>query len=223
MTPEQLVEMTGCTQEAAEKYAEHIAASMQRWGITGTPAIPAFIAQIAIESAFFTRVKESLYFTTASRLIDVWPDRFGMPDTEDEMDRDVLDDGKRNALRYLRNPTKLADYVYFDENRGPKHKLGNTEPGDGSKYIGRGLKQLTGKNNYAAYQRASGVMVLDDPELLCTPSIAADSAGWFWNDIDGTALLLNSGFTALSRRVNGGTVGLKERTETYSRALKVAV
>lgn len=93
--------------------------------------------------------------------------------------------------------------------------LGNTEPGDGSRYRGRGLIQITGRANYAACAAALNLPLLEQPELLEHPMEATRSAGWFWkshkfDEIDD--------FERLTRRINGGTNGLADRYAYLGRA-----
>jgi putative chitinase len=96
--------------------------------------------------------------------------------------------------------------------------LGNTEPGDGFKFRGRGLIQTTGRDNFKRTGEALGVDLLADPELLSEPSLAARSAGWFWK-AHGLNELADAGdFMRITRKINGGTNGMLERMALYERA-----
>ena len=98
--------------------------------------------------------------------------------------------------------------------------MGNVGPDDGWRYRGRGLKQLTGRDNYAAYGRAACVRAEDDPDMLLEPRYAADSAGWFWH-ANGLSRFADTGdVRGLTRRVNGGETGLAERVAASNRALR---
>lgn len=186
MTPDQLRSATGCTQAAAIAFASPLTVAIRRWGVK---RIPEFLGQIAVESARLSRLKENLYYITPERLTAVWPSRF----------RTVAE-----ATPYLRNPEKLANLVYAG-------RMGNVQPGDPWKFVGRGLKQLTGRTNYTAYQLASDVPVLVEPDKLCDPVFAADSAAWFWT-ANGCDLIADD-TEALTRRINGGLTGLNERIQ----------
>lgn len=190
MTPAQLQAATGCTEEGALLFAQPLTAACERWGVEH---LPEFLAQVAVESGGLRRLQEGLTYITQQRLVDVYGRRY-FPTLE-------------SARPFVRNPEGLANYVYDDANR--KNKLGNTQPGDGWKYRGRGLKQLTGRDNYARYQAASGVLCVDAPDLLLDPAIAADSAAWFWHANGCDALA--GDVTALTRRINGGLNGLAQR------------
>lgn len=115
-------------------------------------------------------------------------------------------------LRYVKELASGAAYE-------GRTDLGNTSPGDGVRYKGRGLIQITGKRNYALCSLALGLPLLEKPELLEEPENAVRSAGWFfWNE---RLLALGDDIKKVTRRINGGYNHLKERTELYERAKKV--
>jgi putative chitinase len=99
--------------------------------------------------------------------------------------------------------------------------LGNTVAGDGSKYRGRGLIQVTGRANYAACGEALGVDLITQPELLEQPQYACMSAAWFWATRGLNTLADAGDFERITRRINGGINGLAERQAFYQAALKV--
>lgn len=101
--------------------------------------------------------------------------------------------------------------------------LGNVKPGDGVRYKGRGLVQITGRANYEQISKAFGVDFINKPELLETPEWAAKSAGWFWNSRNLNALAVNNteaAFLAVTKKINGGTNGLEDRKLYWTRAKK---
>ncbi|MFI8372667.1 glycoside hydrolase family 19 protein [Pseudomonas helleri] len=99
--------------------------------------------------------------------------------------------------------------------------LGNTQSGDGSKYRGRGLIQITGRANYKACGEALGLDLVNQPELLEKPLHACMSAAWFWATKGLSPLADDGKFETLTRRINGGVNGLADRQMLYARALKV--
>lgn len=99
--------------------------------------------------------------------------------------------------------------------------LGNKVNGDGFKYRGRGLIQVTGRANYAACGDALGLDLINKPELLEQPQYAAMSAGWFWSTRGLNTLADQSDFLKITKRINGGTNGLADRQALYDKALKV--
>ena len=165
----------------------------------GTPKRQAaFIGQCAVESANFTRLQENLNYS-AQRLTQVWFSRF--PNVS-------------MAEPYAHNPEKLANFVYAG-------RMGNLQDGDGWKFHGRGLIQLTGRENYANCGSGIGVDIIDNPDLLLTPKYAALSAGWFWNKKGLNALADTQEYGTMTRRINGGLTGLEERIAKITKTLQV--
>ena len=115
-------------------------------------------------------------------------------------------------LRYVKEIASGAAY------EGRKD-LGNTQPGDGMRYKGRGLIQITGRNNYAECSKAMGVDLITNPELLETNDLACRSAAWFWASRGLNDLADKGDFDRITKRINGGTNGLKERQAYYAKAM----
>lgn len=117
---------------------------------------------------------------------------------------------------------ELGGPSYFAKYDGRKD-LGNTQPGDGAKFAGRGLIQVTGRANYAACSQAlfGDDRLLTTPELLEQPEWAAKSAVWFWSTRGLNVLADAKRITDLSKRINGGTNGLDDRLARYNRACSV--
>lgn len=101
--------------------------------------------------------------------------------------------------------------------------LGNTQPGDGVRYKGRGLIQITGRSNYALCGLALDLPLLDQPQLLGQYEAATISAGWFWDNNNLNSYCDKDNFIGLTKRINGGTNGLANRQELYSRSQQVIV
>ncbi|GIV61139.1 MAG: lysozyme [Rhodothermaceae bacterium] len=99
--------------------------------------------------------------------------------------------------------------------------LGNTRPGDGFRFRGRGLIQLTGRANYTAYSRDTGIDYVGDPDALAEPLAAADVAGWFWHRHRLNALADRNDVYALTRRINGGLNGIMDRIALLRRVRTV--
>ena len=161
-----------------------------RYNINTTQRQASFIGQCAHESGNFKTLEENLHYKAES-LMKVWPSRF--------TDMTV-------AIAYANNPEKIANKVYAG-------RMGNggEESGDGWKYHGRGLIQLTGKENYERFGNAVGIDALNDPNLLATPKYAALSAGWFWNKMNLNELADAQEYGQMTKRINGGTLGLDDR------------
>jgi putative chitinase len=99
--------------------------------------------------------------------------------------------------------------------------LGNTKPGDGVRYKGRGLIQITGRNNYGLASLALGLPLLEKPELLEEDLNACRSAGWFWYKSNLNALADMGKFETITRRINGGLNGYSDRYKLYQRAFEI--
>lgn len=171
---------------------------MPTWGIDTPHEIASFIAQLAHESAEFTRLEEDLNYS-ASRLMVVWPKRF--PTLE-------------LAVQYAHSPAKLANYVYAN-------RLGNGDEasGDGWAFRGMGPPQLTGRANYAACQKGTCINVVDFPEMLLTPKAGVTAACWFWKSKGFDAIDDDADILPDTRRFNGGEHGLKQRQAYFQKAL----
>lgn len=121
-------------------------------------------------------------------------------------------------LRYLREIWGPTPAQTRYEGRAD---LGNTQPGDGKRFMGRGLIQITGRANYAACGAALGVDLVGQPELLEKPEYAAGSAAWFWLQNNLNRFADRGDFVGLTRAINGGTNGIVDRRALWVRAKDV--
>jgi putative chitinase len=162
--------------------------------------IAAFLAQCAHESNNFKAIKENLNYKSAS-LLKVFPKYFKTTDQAEE---------------YAHNQEKIANRVYAN-------RMGNGDEssGDGFKYCGRGLIQLTGHDNYQSFADSIETDIDDLPEYLATFEGAVQSAAWFWETNNLNALADKQDILALTKRINGGTIGLEDRIKHYDHALEV--
>jgi putative chitinase len=164
-----------------------------------TPARQAsFIGQCAHESGNFKILQENLNYS-AEGLMKTWPSRFPTKEVADQ---------------YARQPAKIAGKVY-------NGRLGNTSEEEAAKYLGRGLIQLTGKENYEHCGSNLGVDLLGNPDLLSTPEYACLSAGWFWGKRGLNALADSQDYETMTKRINGGLIGLDDRKAKIAKALSI--
>ena len=165
----------------------------------------AFLAQVGHESSQLTRLVENLNYS-AQGLAATWPSRYLGPD------------GQPNALalRLARNPQAIADNAYASRNGN-----GDEASGDGWRYRGRGLLQITGRANYRAAGAGLGQPLEQEPELLEQPEWAVISAAWWWASHDLNELADRGEFAAITRRINGGTNGQAERLALWERVKAV--
>lgn len=162
----------------------------------------AFLAQCAIESQGFSRTEENLHYSTAARLHAVFPRSFK---TEAE------------AAGYIGQPARIASRVYAGRNGN-----GDVASGDGWRFRGRGLIQITGRANYTACLRDLYGDAGVDPDRLLEPDGAARSAAWFWWCNKCGALLASAGFDATTRIINGpGMAGRAERRAAFDKTLSI--
>jgi putative chitinase len=170
------------------------------YDITTNKRIAAFIAQCGHESASFRVLRENLNYRWES-LRRVFPKYF----PTDEL-----------ARQYERKPEMIANRVYANRmGNGPESS------GDGWKYAGKGLIQLTGKNNYTAFANAIGMSLDEIPEYLVSYEGAIESACWFWKTNRLNRFVDADNFLGLTRAINGGTHGLEDRTNRYNLAITV--
>jgi putative chitinase len=179
-------------------WATALAPALEQFDINTTPRLASFLAQTGYESGQFNRLIENLNYSTAARLMRVWPRRFPTA---------------ASAQPFVGNPQKLANFVYAN-------RLGNgsAASGDGFKYRGRGIIQLTGRSNYVQAGAALGLDLVRQPDLLTQQATAALAAAWFWHSHGLNALADDrtddndiEDFTTITRIINGGTTGLQER------------
>ena len=186
------------TPELADKWVGALNDTCQEFAIDSPFRIAGFLSNTAHESGGFKYVKENLNYSAAS-LMRVWPSQF--PTVE-------------IAQRYAMQPEKIANRAYAN-------RMGNRDEasGDGSKFLGRGLIQLTGKNNYVAYSLACNNEALQKPEIVELPKYAAESAGWFWDVNRLNTLADAQDVGGMCRRINGGYNGLDDRQMKYSQIM----
>jgi putative chitinase len=170
------------------KWEEPLRVAFDRYDINTSKRQAAFIGQCAHESNNFKTLEENLNYRPET-LMKVWPSRF--PDLT-------------TADKFAHNPQMLANKVYAG-------RLGNNQENDGWKYHGRGLIQLTGRENYERCGSAIGVDLINEPNLLVLPNYAVMSAGWFWNKKGLNELADAQEHGQITKRINGGTLGLEDR------------
>jgi putative chitinase len=113
----------------------------------------------------------------------------------------------------------IANYVYMDEFR--KYKMGNVNEGDGWLFRGRGLKQLTGRDNYTKFGASIGMSAEEAAEYVATEKGAVESACWFWDANNLNSIADTDDVVKMTKRINGGNIGLADRQKRYTHAMEV--
>jgi len=181
-------------------WADPLNEAFSRFEINTPQRQACFIGQCSHESAGFKILIENLNYSSDS-LMRVWPSRFKTTTF---------------AQTYHRRPERIANYVYAD-----RMGNGNEASGDGWKYRGRGLIQLTGKDNYRAAGKALGVDFIASPDLVCDPKYAALVAAWYWNERKLNSPADKLDHLSITKKINGGTHGLDDRVKRTLAALSI--
>ncbi len=170
------------------------------YDINTVPRVAAFVAQCAHESGGFKMLKENLNYRAVT-LRKIFPKYF----PTDEL-----------AAQYAGKQELIANKVY-----GNRMGNGDESSGDGFRYCGRGLIQLTGKNNYMAFAESIETPVEEIPEFLGTFEGAVQSACWFWETNNLNQWADAGDILTLTKRINGGTIGLEDRIKHYNHAMHI--
>lgn len=198
ITPE-LLQKLGITKDCDE-WCEILNDLLPKYDIDSPQRIAAFLAQCSHESGHFEKLVENLNYG-AKGLVMTWPKRFTTTDL---------------ANKYARQPEAIANFVYAN-------RLGNGDEssGDGWKYRGRGLIQLTGKYNYQKFADTVGISLEQTINYLQTKQGAAEAACLFWKNNNLNRFADNGDIKGMTKVINGGFLGLPEREENYTKALTI--
>lgn len=202
ITKEQLIDFFEDTdEEIVEAFLKPFNDTFEKFEINTPQRISMFLAQVGHESAGLKARKENLNYS-ADGLERIFPKYF----------RTV------NPSEYARKPEKIANRVYAN-----RMGNGDEESGDGYRYCGRGLIQLTGKTNYQAFAEYMEMTLEQIVEYLETEEGAAMSAGWFWDSRDLNDWADKGDVVTVTKKINGGTIGLEDRKSHYQSALEIFV
>lgn len=174
---------------------------LPQFGIESKNQIACFLAQCGHESGEFNTIVENLNYR-AERLLVVFPKYFNAT----------------TASLYAGNPEKIANLIY-----AKRMGNGNEASGDGWKFRGKGIIQLTGKNNHLACSMAlfGDDRLVTNPELLLTKENAVKSACWFWNSNHLNTYADTLDIVTLTKKINGGVIGIEQRTALLNKILQI--
>jgi putative chitinase len=196
------------------KWLDAVVETCVEFEINTPQRVAAFLAQTSHESGGYTMLTENLNYRAAT-LAACWPNRFAVLGADK---KPIKENGKlvptAVANSIAGKPEFIANLVYSG-------RMGNgpAESGEGWKYRGRGLKQLTGKDNYTRCGAALGVDLVGSPDLLLEPMAAARSAGWFWKANKLADYADRGDLEGMTKRINGGLIGYAERKAKYDKVL----
>ena len=199
-TEDQVIELLRGNEEAEDWY-DAMCEILPLWEIDTIPRVAGFIAQCGHESRNFTVLTENLNYS-AKALNAIFPKYF---------ERAGID-----AQEYHRKPRKIANVIYAN-----RMDNGDTDSGDGWRFRGGGLIQLTGRYNYTQFAEAVDMSVEEAVEYVRTKKGALDSACWFWDTNNINKYCDNADIVGMTKRINGGTIGLEDRKKHWQHALEV--
>lgn len=200
LTAEQFAAATGCARGVALTWATPVANACRQYEIDTPGRMAGFLAHTGHESAGFTRTVENLNYS-AEALLRTWPNRYT----------------PQLAALQAHHADEIANHVYGG-------RMGNKDPGDGWKFRGRGLLMNTGRANYEAMRDLLRETLPGAPDLLTMPDALAEprwavlSAAAWWASHDLNTLADAGDMRAMTRRINGGELGLADRTARYAKA-----
>jgi putative chitinase len=183
-----------------EQWVDALNETFQRFGILSPIQQASFIGQCGHECGQFKILEENLNYK-AETLMKLWKSRFPTIEVANE---------------YARNPKKIANKVYAS-------RMGNRDEssGDGYRFRGRGCIQLTGHANYFHAGQACGEDFVMNPDLVATPKYAAMTAGWFWSTHKLNQYADTRDFLMMTKKINGGIIGLDDRIKHINHALDI--
>ncbi len=201
LTPQRLADAMGIGLASAELWVSHVNTALGMCGCTTPEHVAQWIAQIGHESAGMSRLVESLNYTPEG-LRNTWPGRFDA-ETAQKL-------GRHDS--HPADQQEIAEIAYGG-------RLGNVHAGDGWRFRGRGLIQVTGRANYRECGQAIGADLEQEPSLLEMRGTAAASTAWYWRKHKLTGY--NGDVLRVTRLINGGANGLADRQARYDKALSV--
>ena len=193
-----------------EKWLDAVIETCVEFEINTPQRIAGFLSQTSHESGGYTMLTENLNYRAAT-LAACWPNRFAVLGADK---KPIRENGKlvptAVANSIAGKPELIANLVYSG-------RMGNgpAESGEGWLYRGRGLKQLTGKDNYTRCGAALGLDLVGNPDLLLEPMAAARSAGWFWKTNNLSAFADVNDIKGMTKKINGGLIGYEQRQALY--------
>jgi putative chitinase len=188
-----------------EEWVDALNETFERFQIDTPMRQASFIGQCSHESANFKVLEENLNYRAAT-LLKLFP----------RTAKRTWGFTPEEAAAYERQPKKIANRIY-----GNRMNNRDEASGDGFRFRGRGILQLTGAANYHHASKALGADFIMEPDLVATPKYAAMTAGWFWNTHKINQFADVQDWVTMTKRINGGTIGLDDRIKHIMQALQI--
>ena len=195
ITKEKFINATGASKTSTEAHWPSIVVAMEKYRIDTTQRQAAFLANVAHETNGLRQLEENLNYGV-NGLLSTWPHRFT----------------RETALQYERKPELIANIVYGG-------RMGNTEPGDGWKYRGRGLFHVTGRAGYLLASRVHRYDFVEDPDKMKEPPFAALTAAYYFHLNKLNDLADKGKIRAIRVAINGGLHGFDQVNEFYTKLI----
>lgn len=206
LTAKQFQQAAGVGDYQRDAWYPHVVATMNKYGISNPIRQAHFLAQVGHESGGFSRIQENLNYSV-SALLMLFAKRISAEDAKRL--------GRQTGEKVVPKPRQeeIANIIYANRNGN-----GGVNSGDGYRYRGRGLIQITGRSNYAALVNQMGVDIVADPDALTNYALAAESAGAWWKNHGLNEIADTDDVSRITRIINGGTNGLDDRTSRLTKA-----
>lgn len=197
----------GIAPTQARTFEPYLQQTCEHFGITTPLREACFVAQGAYESSMFRDTEENLRYSTAQRIVTVFRRAFDL-----NQDKVIEPEELAAAQAFVLQPEKLANRAYAGRNGN-----GNEASGDGWRYRGRGLFQITGRSNYTTAALKCCEPYIDQPDLVMQPPDACLTAGWYW-DANNLNRLADAGdIDGITRRINGAAMTAADQRRSMTR------
>lgn len=200
LTKEKIIHLLHGNPEA-DAWADAAMEILPKYGIDTPNRVAGFFAQCGHESMNFKVLEENLHYR-AETLDKIFPKYFK--------------NAGRNAAEYAKQPEKIANVVYAS-----RMGNGDTASGDGYRFRGRGVIQLTGRDNYTNFGKTIGLTADQVVDYVTTKKGALESACWYWKSRNINAACDANDIVKMTKLINGGTIGLEDRKKHYNKALAI--